>query len=117
MAAKAFLNDWIIHFLKSKDAIFKRIVKIEQNVDGFDIKVSYSDKQQYILVEPVIKDFPALLSRMQTDGHYVLVVLNTNSNLATLCSSWNDLIKFRGLCIYFVNPFSSTDKKWIIYPY
>ena len=31
--------------------------------------------------------------------------------------NWDKLIDFKFLSVYFVNPWSSLDKKWVIYPY
>jgi hypothetical protein len=34
-----------------------------------------------------------------------------------LVDNWDKLIKFPSLTLYFVNPFSKLDKKWLINPY
>jgi hypothetical protein len=117
MGAKEYLVDWTVDFLKNKDLMLRRIEDISKNKGGYDVYVKYKDKEQNIVVMPTVEDADALLSRFNENGHFGLVLLNTNNNFRFLIKNWERLLKFRNLCIYFVNPFSSLDKKWIIYPY
>ena len=46
-----------------------------------------------------------------------LVVYNTKENIDFLVKNWDALSKFsRDFSMFFVNPFSRTEKRWAIYP-
>ena len=53
---------------------------------------------------------------MDKEGHYGLVILNSKENLNVIIGNWKRLIEFKNLCVYFVNPFSQLDKKWLVFP-
>jgi hypothetical protein len=115
--SKSFLKDWIITFIKNRDAILRNLVSIEEDKNGFDVLVKYKNKDQFLIVEPIIKDIASIIKKFNGDKHHGLVVANTTSNFGIITENWDKLIKFKHLCIYFVNPFSSMDKRWLIYPY
>ncbi len=115
--AHEFLKEWIISFIKNRDLIHKRVESIKEEDQGFDICIKFKDKEQFFVVEPVIEDIKKTLSRFDTQRHFGLVVLNTSNNFNTLLSNWKDFVNIKNLCIYFINPFSNLDKKWIIYPH
>ncbi len=116
MEAHSFLIEWVISFLKNKDLIFKRIELIEGGKNGFDFFIKYKDKEQFFVVKPIIDDIKSLLSKFDESGHFGLVVANTKGNFDVLVKNWDVLAKYKNLGIYFVNPFSKLDKKWIVYP-
>lgn len=115
--AHSYLVDWIIDFLKNKDLLLKRIEIVEKNKDDFDVYVKFKDKEQFFVVKPIIKDVDEVLGRFDSEGYFGLVLLNTVGNFDVLIKNWDNFAKFKNLCVYFVNPFSQLDKKWIIYPY
>jgi len=47
---KEALVDWMINFIKSKDAILGNLEKIEKNKEGFELKAIYKDKEEYAIV-------------------------------------------------------------------
>ena len=69
------------------------------------------------IVKPVIENVDEILSRFDEERYFGLVVFNTMKNFDVLIKNWDRFILFKHLCIYFVNPFSQLDKRWIIYPY
>jgi len=115
--AKSFLQEWIINFIKSRDAVFRKLVSIEENKENFNVFVKYKDKDQIIIIEPIIEDLNKIIDKIPEDKHYGLVVFNTKNNFNSIIENWNKLIKITHLCIYFVNPDSTLDKKWIIFPH
>jgi len=131
--ASTNLTEWIIHFFKNKDLILKKIESIKENEQGFDVYIKFKDslnskssncyesqirkKEQFFIIEPSIVNVKKKLSRFDTQRHFGLVILNTNNNLDILVNNWKDFVNIKNLCIYFVNPFSKLDKKWIIYPH
>jgi len=111
------LVDWAINYLKNKDLISRKIELIEKNRDGFDFYIKFKDKEQFFVVDPVIGDIGKILSKFDPERYFGLFVLNTKHNLDILVKNWGEFVKIKNLGIYFVNPFSQLDKKWIIYPY
>lgn len=114
MADKELLCDWIVGFLKNKDAVAKQITGIRKNAEGVDVVIEGSLKNQFVVVQPILSDISRLDSLK--DKHAVLVTANKKENVEFLISNWQSLAKHPHLCIYFVNPNSSTDKKWVIFP-
>jgi hypothetical protein len=115
--AHQYLVDWIVDFLKNKDLLLKKIELIEKNKDGFDVYIKFRDKEQFFIVKPLTGDIDKKLSKFNEQGHFGLVVFNTKSNFDILIRNWDKIVKFKNLSVYFINPFSQLDKKWIIHPY
>ncbi len=111
---KQLFVDWIVEFLKNKDAVVRQITNVRKNAEGVDVVIEGSLKNQFVVVQPVLSDI-AKLDALK-DKHAVLVTANTKENVEFLISNWNVLAKFPHLCVYFVNPNSSTDKRWVIFP-
>lgn len=112
--AHSFLTKWITDYVKNRDLIEKKIEGIEHKDNLIHIK--YKDRSQYILIMPFLQDL-SFLEKFEKQNYYMIVVFNTKENLDRLVESWKQLIGFRFLCIFFVNPWSSMDKRWMIYPY
>lgn len=115
--AKEALVDWIVGFIKHRDAINNNLIKIEEDKDGFDIKAVYNNKEEYVIADPFIKDFEKVVDKITKDKIVILVLFNTNENFDIIVENWKRLIDFDKLTIFFVNMFSSLDTKWIIKPY
>lgn len=115
--AHSYLVDWIIDYLRNKDILLKKIELIEKNKDGFDVYAKFKDKEQFFIVRPVIEEINDVLSKFDEERYFGLVLFNTPGNFDLLVKNWDRFAKFKNLCVYFVNPFSQLDKRWIIYPY
>ncbi|MBI2656707.1 hypothetical protein HYX03_03135, partial [Candidatus Woesearchaeota archaeon] len=113
----SFLVGWTIGFIKNKDIISKKIERIENGKDGFDLYVKYKDREQYFIISPNIADIDAIIQRLNNNSYFSIVTLNSRENFNIFIKSWHRLISFKFLNIIFVNPFSETDKKWIVFPY
>ena len=113
---KEDLKDWILHYLKSNDVFEKKIVEIQEDVNGYDLIVKRKDKDKYFLVIPLLEDL-ATLEKKLNDKHIILVVSNIKDNLNFLLKNWMRLATHKRLCFYFVNPKSLTEKRWLIYPH
>ena len=111
----SFLLEWAVNYVKNRDLLTKSIRSIEKNKEGF--LVNFKDKKQFFIVEPFIQNINEVMEKMHEEEHFSLVVFNTKDNLEAVVDSWNRLIEFKKLSIYFVNPFSQLDKKWIVCPY
>lgn len=112
-----FLVQWTISFIKNKDIISKKIEKIENGKDGFDLYVKYKDREQYFIIVPNIVDIDSIIQKINNDSYFSIVTLNSKENFHNILKNWNKLINFEFLNIIFVNPFSEMDKKWIIFPH
>ncbi len=110
------LKEWTIHFLKHKDILNKDISFIEENVSGFDLLIKRKAENQYVLIKEKLDSIDNILNLI-SDKNVMLIVTNSRTNLDNLISNWTKMCKFQKLAIFFVNPNSSTDKKWSIYPY
>lgn len=113
----SFLVEWTINFVKNKDIISKKIEKIENGKDGFDLYVKYKNREQYFIIAPNIADIDAIILRLNNNSYFSIVTLNSRENFNIILKNWHKLISFKFLNIIFANPFSETDKKWIVFPY
>ena len=115
--AHSFLVDWTINFLKNKDILAKKIEKIENGKDGFDLYVKYRDREQYVIVAPQLKDMDSIIKKISNNSYFSIVTLNSKENFDAIVNIWSKLTGFKFLNIIFVNPFSESDKKWVIFPH
>jgi hypothetical protein len=114
---KEELKEWTINFLKNKNAILQTLQKIEEEKEGYDLKIIYDDKETYVLIKPFIDNFEELEEKIDQNKNITLVLLNSKKNLDILIDKWEYFAGFDKLTIYFVNMFSISDKKWVIRPY
>lgn len=114
MISKQTLKEWVLNYLQSKDIMAKNILSIEHNKDGFDLVVRSKAGDQFILIRPELHDAKELSSAKERKT--IVVILNTRKNLEFVITNWDMLAQQPLLCIYFVNPCSETETKWIIYP-
>lgn len=113
----AFLVDWAISFIKNKDITSKKIEKIENGKNGFDLYVKYKDREQYFIIIANIVDIDSIIQRINNDHYFSIVTLNSRENFEIILKNWSKLINFKFLNIIFVNPFSEMDKRWIVFPH
>ena len=113
----SFLLEWAITFVKNKDIVSKKIEKIENGKDGFDFYVKYKDKEQYFIIAPNISNIDSIIQKLNNNFHFSVITMNSKENLGIVIKNWKRLVDFKFLNIIFVNPFSESDKKWIIFPY
>lgn len=112
--AKQALGEWFVQFARNRDLIHRKIERIEEK-DG--IVIFYKDREQKVLVEPFLGDVRKLFEPLDKDRHYALVVFNTKENFKKVVENWKIMSEFKFLTIYFANPLSQLDKKWIVMPY
>ncbi len=115
--AKKYLTEWIINNVKHKDIFMKNIESIENNKEEFDVFVKYKTKEHGYLVVPQLDDPEKIIEKLHPEKHVSLIILNNEENLKIIVNNWKKFIGFRFFSIYFVNPFSIMEKKWIIFPY
>ncbi len=113
MDATAYLKEWTKHFFKNRDIITKQIESITEEADGLLIK--RKDKEEKVMVKPALGNADEFTALDKTK-RYALIVLNNKANADKLIEIWNTLKMVPNLVVYFINPFSSTDLKWVIQP-
>lgn len=107
-----FLQDWVLNFIKNRDIITRTIEDIK--TEDEKITVQHTNKIQEFNILPFIKKLPKITV---TDEFICLVTYNTKENFDSIINNWNELIKNPKLSVYFVNPMSKLEKKWIIFPH
>jgi hypothetical protein len=118
-----FLFDWSFHFIKNKDVILKKIVKIEEYANQDFIFVEYKDKKMVYYVVPFISDFDKVWAELQEfkkkteSADSCLIVFNNKENLDKISAKWGVIDKDPKFQIVFANPFSVSEKRWAIIPY
>ena len=105
------LKEWAIEYIKHKDAFKQQIVDIMVHDDN--LVVRYKDKEELVLICPELSQS---FSRLDKYSYVSVFTFNTQSNFNELIERWHQLTSIEGLTIYFTNPDSSTDTKWIIRP-
>ena len=111
------LAEWAVNYIKNKDIIERKIENIEKNSEGYDIFVKRKDKEQYFIIMPFINDISEIMGKLSPDKSISLVVFNSHENFEMIVKNWGKFADLKNFNIYFVNPFSHLDKKWIVYPY
>lgn len=112
----SYLKEWTITYLKNKDAFFKRIEKIEESSECSAMVHYKNGRQQCFLILPEVDTFE-MLSKHKEGDHIGIVLLNNEKNRKSVISQWNMLKKYSHLILYFVNPFSKGERKWVVMPY
>lgn len=110
-----YLTDWTEVYIKSKDAIKKTITSINKDKD-YNLIVKHKDKQEFFIIESSITNIGKILNKSNKDEIITLVILNSKKNFDIIIENWKKLIDLKTFKIVFVNPFSETEKKWIINP-
>ncbi|MEA3514515.1 MAG: hypothetical protein U9R34_03505 [Nanoarchaeota archaeon] len=108
---------WAINYEQNRDIILKKIKNIEKNADGYNLKISYNEKEKFILVMPSLANAEEIRFRLKEGRSMTIITINSEQNLDFIADNWKWLIDSPGLTIMFINPFSLIDDKWIIRPY
>ncbi len=111
---KELLTSWIVEYVKNRDVMTKQITAVKTDASEADVVVEGTLKNQFIIVQPELNDL-SKLSGLK-DKHIILVTANTKQNADYLISNWEALVTYQHLSVYFVNPNSSLDKRWVIFP-
>ena len=118
MEIKEYVDDWALKFIKNKDIIFRKIVSIESSSNEFyDAKVIYKDKIQYLVSRAKLEEIINLFPKISNDFYLWITVVNSKENFNFLIKNWDRFMEYKNISICFINPFSSTDVKWIVNPY
>ncbi len=111
MDIHTYLKEWAINYFKHRDIIPKNIEKVEDM--GERVLIWYKERMEIILPIADLADFNIA---HKSHEFINLIIFNTHKNFETLLKNWEDFIEFKNLKIFFINPFSEADHKWIISP-
>jgi hypothetical protein len=109
------LVDWVVNYVRSRDAFLKRIVNID--INSSTVTVTFPDKRQIFFALGIFQGADRCLACIKPEADYVMVMLNTEANLDALIKSWDTLAKVKNLTVMFINPESLADEKWVVKPY
>lgn len=117
MVIRKFLLKWMNDYLLNRDLLFRKIQEIATRDDTHS-EVKYKDGRIATLYAiPDLDKEKDMVFSMAKENEIILSTLNTKENLQTLIKNWPTFSLFKKLSVYFINPFSKTEKKWIIHPY
>ncbi len=115
-----YLAEWMLRFLKNKDLLLRRTTDITHQTEEGMIIASMKDgtKHAYLLI-PFMEnsDVSTALKTLSPYEACSLVLYNTRKNFDVMLSNWKKLAGFRrNFSLNFINPFSRTEKRWVVYP-
>ncbi|MBS3129004.1 hypothetical protein J4410_07725, partial [Candidatus Woesearchaeota archaeon] len=106
---------WAKTYLEQKDIHKKEISSLTKE-DPWDIILNLKNGTRKLCKIEKQFDPEKLLPLLGIEPVFVFLP-NTRKNFQMLVQHWQALKTFPKLCIFFVNPHSATETKWIIYPY
>jgi hypothetical protein len=108
-----YLAEWFVRYTKNRDLLFRKIADIKEEGDKIIITQKDGNVTHYY-VEPFPDDFEKLAG--MPEANKGIVVYNSKDNFDSMMKSWKKLSETKNLTIYFVNPFSKLEKRWIVNP-
>ncbi len=115
-----FLKNWAKEFVRNKNIMTKTVVSISDNPNSEnEVIVKHKTKEQRIIAIPFLNSFYDALKELgaSPELNLSIVTFNSDQSFKALIDNWKELTKYKNFNVYFVNPFSQTDKKWIISPH
>ncbi len=115
------LTEWTLTFIKHMDVIKQHVASIVVSGSIISVMEKNNKKQDYFVL-PRLDNLFNLFSaaaKSDIDQNYAvfLVCANTIDNFKVLIQNWVKFASHQRLTIYFVNPVSNTDTKWVIKPW
>ena len=104
------LKQWLKDYLQHRNLILKNLQGMVEHDDSLTVK--FADREVQFLIRPMVDDFYDLLKGTEGHKNVTVVVLNNRQNLDSLLKVWPRLVEHKSFSVYFVNPLSTTDKKW-----
>ena len=114
--AKLLLKKWALDFVRNRDAFFRKIAKIDEGKTDFTIIYKDGREQTYMAI-PSLENAQESLSSFTSEQHVVIITLNNKQNRQKLSELWKILSAYKLLTMYFVNPLSQGEKKWVLMPH
>jgi hypothetical protein len=110
-----FLAAWTVEFIKHMDSFTRSILDIRR--EGDVILVKHKAKEQAYFIKPELDSNFSGVLQSSKDRHVAIMTLNTKSNLDKLLKNWSTVSQTPYLKVFFINPLSENERKWVICPY
>jgi len=112
-----FLKEWTIRYVKNKDVISKKITSLNEKDNEFIVQKGEIE-HKYLII-PVINDTDSIINTAAEYEHgKTLICFHTKSNFEFLIKNWGIFVDLgRNFIVYFINPFSKTERVLSICPY
>ncbi len=104
---KTDLKTWCIHYIRSRDAMERKLVSIDEQ--GDKVVATYKNRVVTFVPQDVLSVDAAKLS-----GIVTVVCLQTIKNFQTLVSGFGEFAKNDQLTVIFLNP--AVGDKWVVKP-
>ncbi|PIN77600.1 hypothetical protein COV16_06685 [Candidatus Woesearchaeota archaeon CG10_big_fil_rev_8_21_14_0_10_34_8] len=115
------LLEWTLTFAKHRHMMKGELVKAEQKDSIIHVACKNNKSHDYFVSENLdhLNKLLESASKSDKDSDYNvhLVCYNTKANFKELLNLWQKFITHQRLTVYFVNPDSSTETKWIVKPW
>jgi len=123
------LKDWFLHHIKQKDLHFNHIkeivslddssffiLKIKKNVENYEFGFVNNDFDSFVDFKIIEKKFLEENKKNNLLNFSYVVFFSSKMAMQFIENNWNNLIKYKLLKVYFVNPLSQL-KVWAFSPY
>jgi hypothetical protein len=107
---KEYLLNWTETYFRSRDAFHRNINSMKK--EEKNIVIEFKDKKERIYAAASLDE----IKSEDITQNISIVTLNNRKNVEFLNENWSKYKDF-SIKIYFINPFSTTDIKWIINPH
>ncbi len=114
-SVEAFLREWFVEYVKHRDIMTRSIKEIKDDAAG-EFTVTYTNKVLKAFMIPDLHGLEVILPRIKDDCNTSIVTLSNPENIDALFHAWKKVVPHSKLNFFFVNPFSSMEKRWIIFP-
>ena len=112
-----YIVSWTIDFERHRDIIQKDIQSIDKDTKECDLIISYKDKKRYIMAKASLDNIETLNKFATEKKSLTFITINSQENITFLIDNWKKLIQSMDFTIIFINPFSESEKRWMIKPY
>jgi len=101
--------------IQNKDLYLRKIESLKEDGDKVIVRNKDASYEIDYLVMPTFNITNAI-EAAEKNKYTTFVVLNNQENLKEVLKNWKKIAKYPEVSIWFVNPLSNTEKKWIIKP-
>jgi hypothetical protein len=95
----------------------KDIQSIDKGTEGYDVALRCKSRVRYIMAIQELGAHEGVLDMIKNTQELTIITINSKTNIAFLVDSWKELSVIPTLTLIFINPFSESEKKWLIKPY
>ncbi|MFH1053330.1 MAG: hypothetical protein V1740_02825 [Candidatus Woesearchaeota archaeon] len=102
--------------IKNRDVIQNRIKDIEGKEGQIIVKQNDGIEIKYKIIL-LLDDIENIIKNCGKEEYFSIITLNNKENIMIMKGKWKILTDYQNLSIWFVNPDSKNERKWIIKPY